>query len=235
MLPATITGVMLFSFAIGFGAVISPGPVSTAIVTQAPRHGWLTGPLVSVGHSLMEFVLVLLLILGLGSLLAHTAIQVAIALLGGLLLAYMGGIMLWNTVKGRVHLPTVTEQIASLSARQLFWLGIIATISNPFWYAWWVTVAAGYLVQAQQASLAIVSAFFIGHISADFAWNTTLSTIIGGGRHWINDRFYQAIMLVSGTFLLYLAFVFIAQGTRLLSGAALKIGQIFMLAGGLCP
>jgi len=217
LLPATITGVILFSFAVGFGAVISPGPVSAAIVTQAPRHGWRTGPIVSVGHSLMEFLLVLLITLGLGSVLAHAPIRIAIAMLGGLLLAWMGGMMLWNTLRGRVRLPVEAEHAVSISTTQLFWIGILATISNPFWYAWWVTVAAGYLAQAQQASLVIVSAFYIGHISADFAWNTALSTVIGGGRRWINDRTYQAIMLVSGAFLVYLAYIFVAQGARQLA------------------
>jgi threonine/homoserine/homoserine lactone efflux protein len=219
MLPDSITGVMIFSFVVGFGAVISPGPVSTAIVTQAPRHGWLTGPLVSVGHSLMELVLVTLIIFGLGSILAQASIQIAIALLGGLLLAWMGFGMLWTTLRGRTHLPARTEQAGSISARQLFTLGIIATISNPFWYAWWVTVAAGYLAQAQEASLAIVTAFYMGHISADFAWNTALWTVIGGGRRWINDRVYQVLMLAGGAFLVYLAWVFIFQGARLLSGS----------------
>jgi len=217
MLPATLTGVIVFSFIVGFGAVVSPGPVSTTIVTQSPRHGWWTGPLVSIGHSLMEFILVLLIMVGLGSVLANTPIQIAIALLGGILLAWMGLGMLWNTLRGRVHLPIGEPQALRLSSSQLFWLGILATISNPFWYAWWVTVAAGYLAQAQQAGLAIVSAFYIGHISADFAWNTTLSTVIAGGRKWINDRVYQAIILVSGGFLFYLAWVFIVQGLKLLS------------------
>jgi hypothetical protein len=77
-------------------------------------------------------------------------------------------------------------------------------------------VAAGYLAQAQEASLAIVTAFYIGHISADFAWNTALATVIGGGRRWINDRVYQGLMLVSGAFLVYLAWMFFVEGAHLL-------------------
>jgi threonine/homoserine/homoserine lactone efflux protein len=41
MLPAScLPAVFLFSLAIGFGAVISPGPVLTAIVSGALQH-WL--------------------------------------------------------------------------------------------------------------------------------------------------------------------------------------------------
>ena len=91
---------------------------------------------------------------------------------------------------------------------QLLGLGMLATISNPFWYAWWVTVAAGYLAQAE-ALVGGIAAFYLGHITADFAWNTTLSTIIGGGKRWITDRVYQIIILLSGAFFIYLGIVFL--------------------------
>jgi threonine/homoserine/homoserine lactone efflux protein len=29
--------------------VLSPGPVTTALISQSPRLGWITGPLVSIG------------------------------------------------------------------------------------------------------------------------------------------------------------------------------------------
>ena len=67
MLPITIPGVFVFSFLLALGAVISPGPVSTAIVSQAPRRGWQVGPLLATGHSLMELLIVLLVTVGLGA------------------------------------------------------------------------------------------------------------------------------------------------------------------------
>ena len=45
--------VFLFSFGMAIGAVLSPGPVTTAIISQTPRLGWVTGPLVSIGHALL--------------------------------------------------------------------------------------------------------------------------------------------------------------------------------------
>lgn len=213
MLPTTsLAAVFIFSFVIGMGAVISPGPVSTAIVSQAPRRGWGVGPLVASGHAVLELMIVLLIAIGLGSGLAHTGIQTAIALLGGLLLAWMGGSMIWDTWKGKIHLPDQNENLIPMSYGQLMGLGMAATISNPFWYAWWVTVAAGYLAQAQAFSLAAVAAFYLGHITADYAWDTVLSAVVGGGRRWMTDTVYRAIMMVCGVFFVYLAWIFMVQG-----------------------
>jgi threonine/homoserine/homoserine lactone efflux protein len=213
MLPTTsLFAIFMFSFAIAVGAVISPGPVSTAIVSQTPRRGWPVGPLVATGHSLMELAIVLLIALGLGVGLANTRVQMAIALAGGALLLWMGGSMLWETARGKVRLPRVDDGSKPMSGGQLVGLGVLATVSNPFWYAWWVTVAAGYLASAKAVGVEAIAAFYLGHVSADYAWDTVLSTVIGGGRRWMNDAVYRVLIVVCGVFFLYLGGTFLVQG-----------------------
>lgn len=215
MLPSpSIIDIYVFSFVIAIGAVITPGPVSTAIVSQAPRLGWKTGPLMAAGHSVLEFAIVGLITFGLGNWLAQPSMQTAIALLGGLLLAFMGGSMLVGNLRGRIHLPGASGGGTVMTPRQVVGVGMLATITNPFWYAWWVTVAAGYLAQAKAFSVLAVSAFYLGHITADLAWDTTLSTVIGGGRRWITDGIYRGLLYACGIFLVYLAYVFLGQGLK---------------------
>ena len=213
MLPtSSLIAVFLFSFFLGLGAVVSPGPVSTAIVSQAPRRGWPVGPLVATGHSILELLLVALIVFGLGAGLAQPGVQTAIAISGGVLLIWMGASMAWNTWQGKLHLPAVGETLEPMTSGQLVGLGMLATITNPFWYAWWVTVAAGYLAQAQSFSISTVSAFYLGHISADYAWDTVLSAVVGGGRRWMTDTVYKVLMLACSGFFIYLGVVFLIQG-----------------------
>jgi threonine/homoserine/homoserine lactone efflux protein len=214
MLPThSLLAVFIFSFLMALGAVVSPGPISTAIVSQAPRRGWQVGPLVASGHSFMELLIVLLITFGLGAVLAHPSVQTAIALLGGVLLAWMGVSMLVELRRGKIHLPGLDgKPVQPLSSSQLFGLGMVATASNPFWYAWWVTVAAGYLAQAQAVSAWAISAFYLGHITVDYAWDTMLSAVIGSGRRWMTDRLYRLLLAVCAIFFLYLGWVFLTQG-----------------------
>ena len=209
--------VFTFAFVVALAAVISPGPVSTTIVSQAPRRGWLVGPFVATGHSLLELLIVLLITLGLGTALAHANAQIAIAFLGALLLAWMGGSMIWSILRGKLHLPSRNEILEPMSSRQLIGLGVLATVSNPFWYAWWLTVAAGYLAQARALGLSAVLVFYLGHICADYAWDTALSVIVGGGRRWMTDSIYRALVLACGVFFLYLGWVFLTHGISALS------------------
>jgi len=215
MLPSSsFLAVFVFAFVIGMGAVVSPGPVSTAIVSQAPRRGWLVGPLVATGHSFLELVIVLFIMLGLGSILAHPGVQTQISILGGLLLLWMGASMILSTWRGKVHLPRTGADISEKSPSQLVGLGMLATVSNPFWYAWWVTVAAGYLAQAKLSGILAVGAFYLGHVSADYLWDTTLSAVVGGGRRWMTDRLYQGILVLCAGFFVYLGIVFLLQGIQ---------------------
>lgn len=212
MLPTTFLSVFFFSFVIAIGAVVSPGPVSTSIVSQSPRRGWLTGPLVATGHISLELLMVLLLTLGLGVGLANPTVQIVISILGGALLAWMGLAMIRDTWQRKIKLPSREVGDVAMNTKQLIGLGMIATISNPFWYAWWVTVAAGYLYQAKEVGLVLVLAFYLGHITVDYAWDTILSTIIGNGSRWMTDKVYRLLIYACGAFFLYLAWVFLIQG-----------------------
>ena len=213
MLPtSSIFVIFAFSFALALGAVVSPGPVSAAIVTQAPRRGWIVGPLVATGHSILELIIVVLIAYGLTTTQAHVGIRSMIALVGGLLLLWMGASMIRDVWRKRVQISRDNEDKDTMSNLQLVGLGMVTTLSNPFWYAWWITVAAGYLAQAQNLSAAAVGAFFLGHISADYAWDTLLSTVIGSGRNWITPKVYAFLILVCGGFLVYLGVVFLLEG-----------------------
>ena len=213
-----VFAVFTFSFILAIGAVASPGPVSTAIVSQAPQRGWRVGPLVATGHSLMEFLLVVLVTLGLGTGLASHGIQTGIAFLGGILLLWMGGMILWQIARGTVHLPRADGQSKPLRSSQFVGIGVFATLTNPFWYAWWVTVGAGYLsgYLSKANGVAAVIAFYLGHITADYAWDTLLSTVVGGGRRWMTDAVYRTLLLICGVFFIYLGGTFLVHGVRAL-------------------
>ena len=204
--------VFIFSFSMAIGAVLTPGPVTTAIISQSPRLGWVTGLLVSMGHALTELVIVILITLGLSSVLGAPNVQIVIAILGGLLLLYMGASMLIDSIRGKMVLPEGDEIKEKLSYGKLFSVGVLASLSNPFWYAWWMTAAAIYLLEAKTAGWLIVVGFYFGHISADFVWNLLLSSVIGRGKKLITNKVYAVLISLCAGYLIYLALKFLIVG-----------------------
>ena len=213
MMPThSFIAVYLFSFSMAIGAALTPGPVTTAIISQAPRLGWKTGLLVSIGHAIIELLMVVLITLGLSSVLASPAAQVTIAILGGLLLLYMAVTMFKDVFTGRMVLPSREEGVSAIPPTRLMGLGILTSLSNPFWYAWWMTAAAVFLLQAKAVGWMIVAGFFFGHITADFLWNMVLSTVIGGGGKLITDKVYAGLISICAAYLVYLAVAFLMAG-----------------------
>lgn len=207
----TLPLLFAFSFVVGFGAVVTPGPVSTAIVSESARRGFIVGPLVATGHVILEFIMVGLLAFGLSAGLNTPPVTTTIGLIGGALLLWMGGGMIWGAFKGKIALPNPGVDVKLLSNWQLIGLGMGATIVNPFWYAWWVTVGTTYLAfpQVQTFGLVGLLVFYFGHITGDYLWDSILSGVVGGGRKWITDTLYKWIIVACGAYLIYLGGVFI--------------------------
>jgi threonine/homoserine/homoserine lactone efflux protein len=207
----TLPLLFAFSFVVGFGAVVTPGPVSTAIVTESARRGFLVGPLVATGHCLLELVMVLLLALGLTAGLNTPLVTASIGLLGGGLLVWMGATMAWGGYRGHIRLPRPGTDVRLLNNWQLLGLGVAATLVNPFWYAWWVTVGATYLAYPEVQALGLTGllVFYLGHITGDLLWDSILSGVVGRGRRWITDSVYKWLIVVCGAYLVYLGVVFV--------------------------
>lgn len=211
--PESLLVVYAFAFVVSLGAVVSPGPVSAAIVTEAPRQGWRVGPLVAVGHVFLELIVVVLISLGLKSRLATPSITQAIALGGGVVLLAMGASYLVGAWQGTLSLPDRDLAIPAQSRSGLLLLGVLTTLSNPYWYAWWVTVAAGYLGQSKTiGALAGPLVFYLGHVTADLTWDSGLAYATSVGGRWLNITGYKLLTVLAGGFMVYLGVAFIRTG-----------------------
>ncbi len=212
MPETSMLSVFFFAFAVSIGAVVSPGPVSAAVVTETPRQGWRAGPLIATGHILLELIFISFISIGLSTRLAQDEIMRVIAIGGSLLLFYMGGSYLVLVFRKRAKLPQPNLIQGPSQNSSLIFLGMLTTISNPFWYAWWATVVPGYLARTTDINFMTVTAFYVGHISVDYLWDTFLSVVIFSGRKWLSDRTYGILILLTGGFMIYLGVVFLRLG-----------------------
>jgi len=93
-------------------------------------------------------------------------------------------------------------------------VGMLASLSNPYWTLWWATIGLGYLVAAMEYGVRGIAAFFLGHIAADYAWYALVSLGISRGKKFLKDRTYQLMIRCCGLFLVGFAvwFLFSARG-----------------------
>jgi threonine/homoserine/homoserine lactone efflux protein len=216
MVVDDVLSIFQFSMFISFAAVISPGPVTAAILSEAPRSGWRTGLLIAFGHSLLELAILILISLGLAVAMQSPTVLAVISIGGSLILFWIGANYIFAVWKNNLQLPLPNETSTEKPTTALIVLGMMTTLSNPFWYMWWVTVAAGYLAQFKAISALAVAIFYVGHISADFAWDTTLAAVTSSGRRWLSQRAYRVLIFITGGFMTYLGVRFFANALEIL-------------------
>ena len=210
--------VILFlgSFGIGLSGAIMPGPMFTMTIAETARRGFRSGPLLVLGHGIVEAVVVAGLVVGLSQLIQHAAVKGTVALLGGLVLVWMGYGMSRAAWSGSISLAA-----AAAGARRgpgPIPAGALLSVANPYWLLWWATVGAAYVATALQHGPLGLASFFGGHILADLAWFSLVALLVVSGRRILNDRLYRGLILVCAVLLVALGLWFVASGVAFLRG-----------------
>lgn len=195
-----LTAVFGGSFMLALSGALMPGPLLTITIGESVRHGFKVGPLLMTGHAILELFLVAAIVLGLGPYLESPPVMGTIALLGGLLLIYLGVDM----IRARVQLSLDGRPGEGWSkySRHPILIGILASLANPYWTLWWATIGLGYLLSVMNLGLPGLGAFFLGHIAADYAWYSLVSFGVSRGKGLFSDRSYRYMVRACGGLLL---------------------------------
>lgn len=198
---------------VAFSGALVPGPMLTLVITSVAEKGFWTSFFIVLGHALLELVIVLLFVVGLLQYLDNPLVEKIIGLAGGAFLLYMGGNLIYSVIKGKFKVDfkkTLTTR--HLNTRNSFVItgkGVLISLVNPYWYIWWVTIGAAFLIKSVKFDAVGITSFYFGHISADFIWYLFIGFLISTGRRFFNQKVYNGIIIACSLFLLYLGVKFI--------------------------
>lgn len=173
------------------GAVV-PGPLLVITADEAVKRGRKVGFIISSAHSLLEFFLIILFLLGFSDFLKKEIVFRILSFVGGTFLIFMGISMLWEKEK---------KKELKIKNGTTFLKGIFATLGNPYWYLWWVSVGISYLVIASPYGFLGIFLFFTGHILGDFLWYCFVSFYVEKKKEGIFSEKYFIFSRIMGIFL----------------------------------
>ena len=176
-----------------------PGPLLTVTIANSAQKGFLEGPLLVLGHGILELVLVIAIVAGMSPILKSPIFLFIVTLFGGGMLIYMGFYMIKNA-KG-LSLDQLKNKTKARNTSSIL-SGILVSLANPYWILWWATIGLGYLLTSLKFGIQGVIIFFIGHILADLAWYSLVSLGVSKGKKLIKDRTYQLIIQCCGVILI---------------------------------
>jgi threonine/homoserine/homoserine lactone efflux protein len=205
-----LVSLFVTAFVVGFTGALMPGPLLAVTIAESPKRGKFTGPILVGGHAIAELAVIIVLSLGVSAIIDNKTISNVIGVAGGAMLILMGLGMLYDLLRSKLKAESANQQIKS--NKRLVLDGIITSLSNPYWYVWWATVGAAFMVKALNIGKVGPPVFYVGHILSDFVWYTAVSIIIWTGRKIIIGTVYKILISLCALFLLYLGGLFIHDG-----------------------
>ncbi|MBI5074723.1 MAG: LysE family transporter [Nitrospirae bacterium] len=193
------------SFMIALSGALVPGPLFTITVSESVRRGASTGPLLILGHAILEILIIVLILAGLSPFLKHETTRYVISLAGGGMLVFMGIMILKDLRSVRLDLSAES----GIKEMNLVLTGIVASLANPYWVIWWATIGLGYLVSSMKYGIAGVVVFFLGHIAADLVWYSLISYAAAKGRKIMGEKAYKIVLAACAVFLIFFGAWFI--------------------------
>ncbi len=194
--------VFLFSaFVISLSGVMAPGTVTAAAIAHGARRRD-AGILIALGHGIIEFPLMFLIILGFAAIIKSAAMQVAIGIIGGLFLLWMGVQMIREIRREDFSVEATCKSPPLLT-------GLILSVGNPYFLLWWATVGLKLATDARQLGWIAFVLFTIVHWLCDLVWLGFLGWMSYGGAKALGNKSQRIILGVCGTALVLFSIKFV--------------------------
>lgn len=207
--------IFIGSMLVAFSGALVPGPMLTLVISSVAEKGFWTSFFIVVGHSLLELAVVISFFLGLLKYLQNPLLVKIIGILGGVFLLYLGIDIIISIFKKKyiIDFKSIVKKrtITGKSTGIVIIKGILISLMNPYWYIWWITIGAAFIIKSVEFSTLGISSFYIGHISADFIWYLFIGFLINTGRKFFNQKIYNGILAACSIFLFYLGIRFIIE------------------------
>jgi threonine/homoserine/homoserine lactone efflux protein len=168
------------------------------------------GALLAIGHGIIEFPLMVVIILGLGKYFKLPKVQIAIGLVGGIFLLLMG-IQILLSLRAKAD-----AEPKALKGRPIL-AGIVLSAGNPYFLIWWATVGLALATQAARWGVLAFALFALTHWLVDLVWLQTLSWASFKGSAIFGPRTQRLVLWICAVALLFFGLVFIYRALAVLT------------------
>jgi threonine/homoserine/homoserine lactone efflux protein len=208
---------LLQVFVISLSGALAPGPVTAAAIAMGARNRF-AGTLMAIGHGIIEFPLIVLIILGADRILKSTPTRIGIGLAGGTVLVIMGIQMLRGLTKEVNQEPRYARS-GPLAA------GILLSGGNPYFLLWWATVGLTLATRARGLGVWAFALFAVVHWSCDLIWLSALSWASFKGTVLLGPWVLRVVLLICSVFLLVFGAYYLIDAGGALVGLLLAGGH----------
>ena len=185
--------------------VMAPGPLFAANISYGLRDGVKSGIKMAIGHTIVEFPLVILLGIGVFSLEIFPEFRILISIFGAITLFAFAFMQIKTVLQKK-------EDIMSNLKQDPLVTGIALSALNPFFIIWWLTIGFKLISDAMLIwAFTGILIVFVMHIWMDFVWLGGISFLASKSSQIISNRNYKAGMIVLRLMLVYFGITFLVD------------------------
>jgi threonine/homoserine/homoserine lactone efflux protein len=187
---------------------LAPGPLFVKNITEGTKSGAKSGFLFAIGHTAVEFSLVIALALGLLTVANEPAVKIVIGVAGGLALLVFGLIQIRESLSSKP--VQIREEKRAFKSH--FLIGTVFTGLNPYFILWWLVPGAKLILDSIEfASWAGVLLMYVAHVWMDYAWLTGTAYLARRGTKFVNRKGYRIVLMLFGLILIGFGVYFLAS------------------------
>jgi len=203
---------------ISLSGALAPGPVTAAAIGMGSGNRF-AGVLMALGHGIVEFPLMVLLLLGVGRLLKLAYVKVIIGLAGGGFLILLA-VQMFQGLAG-----PGAEQVQMTGGSPLA-TGVLLSVGNPYFLIWWATVGLTLITTAKSAfGLAGFGLMAVAHWSCDLVWLTALSWASFEGSSLLGPAGQRVVLAICAAAMLGFGLYFIVLQAITLKRMSYKVSS----------
>jgi threonine/homoserine/homoserine lactone efflux protein len=205
------------AFVVGLSGAMMPGPLLAVSISESAKRGFRAGPLLVLGHAIVELLLLVALVWGLSEFLEQNLVAGIVGVVGGLFLLGMAFALLRQARRAVSPLEVSPQSVRS--GRWLLATGAVLSVANPLWILWWATVGTTWVLWSLSLAAGAIGVvvFYLGHILSDLGWYSMVSLVVSRGKRLMSLRVYRGLLLACGVALIGMGIYFIITGATFLS------------------
>jgi threonine/homoserine/homoserine lactone efflux protein len=187
---------------------LAPGPLFVKNITEGTKSGARSGLLFAIGHTAVEFSLVVVLALGLLTFANEPVVRLVIGVAGGLALLVFGLLQIRESLSSKP--VEIREEKKAYKSHLL--VGTVFTGLNPYFILWWLVPGAKLILDSIAfASWAGVLLMYVSHVWMDYAWLMGTAYLARRGTKFVNRKGYKIVLLLFGLILIGFGIYFLAS------------------------
>ena len=160
---------VLSAFLVSLAGAITPGPILAVTIAKSIKSPW-AGLQIAFTHVLIDISIIVIIYFGLGDFLQAAPVQSSLNIIGGFLIIWLGVYMF----RSRTAIVRGEKELH----QNAFLLGILATLFNPVFLPWWLTIGSMFVMQFRQFGTPGLLAFILAAEIPNLIWYPFASIVI---------------------------------------------------------